>query len=60
VAAEMVARQDFVVKDELDEACCNHTMWHGLLGEVTPYPWYVTNAHSLIIGNMYAHVPDLT
>ena len=38
VAAEVVARQDFAVEDELDKACCNHTMWHGLLGEGTPYP----------------------
>jgi hypothetical protein len=37
-AAEVVARQDFAVEDELDKACCNHTMWYGLLGEVTPYP----------------------
>ena len=33
-----MAGQHFAVADDLDEARFNRALWHGLLGEATPYP----------------------
>jgi hypothetical protein len=36
--AQVMAGQHFAVEDDLDEARFNRALWHGLLGEATPYP----------------------
>jgi hypothetical protein len=35
---QVMAGQHFAVEDDLDEARFNRALWHGLLGEATPYP----------------------
>lgn len=35
---QVMAGQHFTVEDNLDEARFNRALWHGLLGEATPYP----------------------
>jgi len=35
---QVMADQHFAVEDDLDEARFNRALWHGLLGEGTPYP----------------------
>lgn len=35
---QVMAGQHFAVEDDLDEARFNRALWHGLLGEGTPYP----------------------
>jgi hypothetical protein len=35
---QVMAGQHFAVEDDLDEARFNRALWHGLLGETTPYP----------------------
>ena len=33
-----MAGQNFRIEDDLEEARFNRALWHGLLGEATPYP----------------------
>jgi YVTN family beta-propeller protein len=35
---EVMAGQNFRIEDDLEEARFNRALWHGLLGEATPYP----------------------